>query len=108
MIKINEAFVCKNCKKANDKAQKTCRNHCKFCLYSLHVDKTIPGDRKSGCLSLMEPKYIDYHTNKGFQIIHKCLKCGKEIPNKTADDDNRDLIGEIMQEQNILPPSHQK
>jgi hypothetical protein len=107
-ISINEAFSCKNCKKHNEKALKSCRNHCKFCLCSLHVDKTTPGDRKSDCLGLMKPSYINYHTNKGFQIIHKCLKCGKEIPNITAEDDNRELIIQIMKEQNIVPPTKRK
>ncbi len=30
------------------------RNHCPFCLFSLHVDN-IPGDRNNTCKGLMEP-----------------------------------------------------
>lgn len=38
MRKINESFICVNCKKYVPEAQKTCRNHCPFCLTSMHVD----------------------------------------------------------------------
>ena len=99
-IKINEEFKCKNCKKTNPKAKKTCRNHCKYCLYSLHVDKTTPGDRKSNCFGLMEPiKIID--SKKGKQIVHKCQKCNKIINNKIAEDDNINTIIEIIKKQNL-------
>ncbi|MBT3726257.1 RNHCP domain-containing protein [bacterium] len=30
---------------------------------------------------------IDYKKNKGNMIIHKCLKCNKQILNKIAPDD---------------------
>ena len=36
----------------------------------------------------MEPIDIDYKKNKGNMIKHKCTKCGKEILNKIAPDDN--------------------
>jgi ribosomal protein S14 len=100
-ISINEPFKCKKCGKQNPAAKKTCRNHCRNCLYSLHVDVTIPGDRESTCLNLMEPVLIDFDNKKGYQITHKCLVCGKEIVNKLADDDNLDLVSKIMQIQNM-------
>lgn len=53
----------------------------------------------------MEPCYINYQGSKGYQIIHKCLNCGKKIPNITADDDNLELIAGLMHNQNIIPPS---
>ena len=31
------------------------RNHCPYCLYSLHVDGRVPGDRDSECRSRMAP-----------------------------------------------------
>jgi len=36
----------------------------------------------------MEPVGIDYKKNKGDMIRHKCKKCGKEIPNIVAPDDD--------------------
>ena len=86
---INESFICENCGKEIIKHPEwSARNHCPFCLYSKHLDEKIPWDRKSKCMWLMEPIDIDYKKNKGNMIKHKCLKCGKEILNKIAPDDN--------------------
>ena len=68
------------------------RNHCPKCLWSKHVDKDGPGDRKSQCLGLMKPKGIDYRKKKGWMIVHQCTKCRKEIPNITACDDDQSLL----------------
>ncbi|RKO62771.1 RNHCP domain-containing protein [Caldibacillus debilis] len=61
------------------------RNHCPNCLYSKHVD-IFPGDRKNACRGLMKPVGIDYHSKKGYQLIHQCLKCGAVKRNKIAED----------------------
>lgn len=100
-IAINESFRCKNCKKINPKAEKTCRNHCRFCMFSMHVDQSIPGDRSSKCFGLMEPAFIDYEGKKGYQIMHHCIKCGKAILNKLANDDDLENVALIMKKQNI-------
>ncbi|NIA01814.1 MAG: RNHCP domain-containing protein [Nitrospirae bacterium] len=97
MKKINEPFTCKNCGEKNPKVEKSCRNHCRKCLYSLHVDKNTPGDRESSCKSLMEPSQTAQTGKKGWIIYHKCTKCGKIIPNKVADDDNFEKIIELSQ-----------
>lgn len=91
-ISVNEEFKCLNCGELNLKADKTCRNHCKKCLFSLHVDKEIPGDRLSLCRKLMAPFAIDKSGKKGFVIFHKCLKCGKIAKNRKAEDDSIDTI----------------
>ncbi len=102
-IVMNEQFVCEKCGKPNPPAKQSCRNHCSFCLYSKHVDLEVPGDRKSECLGLMEPVYIEQKGKKGLQIVQQCLKCGKKIPNITAEDDDMDKIIVIMQRQNLTP-----
>ena len=94
-IHINEPFVCQNCGHKNPKSDKSCRNHCRKCLFSLHVDKNSPGDRLSDCHELMEPISISQNSKKGWMIHHKCLKCGKEIPNKAAPDDDFEKIIEL-------------
>lgn len=99
-IKLNPGFTCQKCGHLNPPAEKTCRNHCRHCLYSLHVDLKVPGDRLSRCLSLMEPLKIDQNGKKGFLIVHNCLLCGKIIPNKSAHDDEVDTIIKIIQRQN--------
>lgn len=95
MRKINDSFKCKNCGHVNMPAKKTCRNHCARCLYSLHVDMEIPGDRECDCHSLMAPIAMEKSGKKGIMIIHECLKCRKIQKNKAADDDNINKIIEI-------------
>lgn len=107
-VSINTGFTCNFCGKSSPRAEKTCRNHCINCLYSLHVDAKIPGDRRSGCRGLMEPLYIDYQGKKGYQIIHKCLLCGKQSTNKAAPDDSPETIAQIMQRQNLEPLKRKK
>ena len=45
----------------------------------------------------MKPISADQSGKKGWVINHKCEKCGKMIPNKTADDDSFDKIIELSQ-----------
>ena len=62
-------------------------NHCPKCLYSLHVDKDLPGDRSSTCLGLMKPIGIDKKRGK-YIIIHECTECGKRFKCKVSVEDN--------------------
>lgn len=94
-IVINESFDCENCGEKNPPLPGSCRNHCRKCLFSLHLDKEFPGDRKSECKNLMQPINIEQNKKKGWMIIHKCQKCQKIIPNKAAEDDNFDKIIEL-------------
>lgn len=99
-IHENQGFICINCgKKVLPIKKGSYRNHCPFCLFSLHVDEK-PGDRACECRGLMEPRKIIYNSKKGYQIIHKCKKCGIEKANIICDDltqpDNYDLILKIM------------
>ena len=91
-IAKNENFTCQNCDHKNTKLKGSYRNHCQECLYSLHVDKDLPGDRLSECKNLMAPVDVDQNGKKGWIIYHKCQKCGKMISNMAADDDNFDKL----------------
>ena len=91
-IHVNEEFICEKCGQKNPPLAGGCRNHCKKCLFSKHVDEKVPGDRKSTCNGLMEPIELDKDGRKGYVIIHKCLKCGKLLNNKCASDDDFDAI----------------
>jgi len=85
---INESFICEHCWINIDKHPEwSARNHCPTCLYSKHLDENFPWDRLSKCHWLMQAIDIDYKKNKGNMIIHKCLKCNKQILNKIAPDD---------------------
>ena len=65
----NTGFVCRHCgREVLPLTGGSYRNHCPFCLYSLHVD-IIPGDRASECGGLMEPVGIIHNSGKGWQIV---------------------------------------
>ncbi|MCB9963324.1 MAG: RNHCP domain-containing protein [Rhodospirillales bacterium] len=82
----NTGFVCAHCH-ANISAltNGSYRNHCPVCLYSLHVD-IKPGDRANACRALMAPAGLTHKSQKGWQIIHRCTKCGGISANKVATD----------------------
>jgi hypothetical protein len=60
------------------------RNHCPFCLSSLHVDERGPGDRASDCAGVMDAVDV-VHSKKGWQIVHQCRWCGAMRSNRIAD-----------------------
>jgi hypothetical protein len=64
------------------------RNHCPLCLYSKHVDRSHPGDRRSDCRSLMEPIGTFNRPNGEQMVVHRCRGCGVERHNRVAADDN--------------------
>jgi hypothetical protein len=92
MIPRRESFTCTKCKAEILAKPGIERNHCSHCLSSLHVDLEIPGDRQSPCRSLMEPMTVSPGKRSGYIIIHRCTVCDKIIPNKSAPDDNVDLL----------------
>ncbi len=106
-VKINEQFICLNCGEKNPPADKTCRNHCRRCLHSRHVDELIPGDRASSCEGIMAPIGLDQNPKKGFIILHKCLECGHENRNLAANDDNFDAIIQLSTGKNLGPGENQ-
>ena len=90
-ITRNEPFTCEHCDRSVKRTDESCRNHCPFCLYSKHVDEFGPGDRESMCHGIMKPLRLEKE-REDFIIVHKCIKCGKEISNKAALDDNLDVL----------------
>lgn len=102
-IHKNEGFVCKNCGHNNGKSPSSCRNHCTECLYSLHVDEEVPGDRLSECQGLMEPTAYSHDSKKGYMLEHVCSRCGKTIKNKLADDDNMEIFLSYIEKRRIEP-----
>lgn len=90
-IEKDEEFVCEKCGKKVEKLGYSSRNHCPYCLYSKHVDIN-PGDRSESCHGMLKPIGIEIDSKKGYVIIHKCKKCNAIRKNKSAKDDNMDLI----------------
>jgi len=91
--KLDEQFICENCKQKIEKLKYTTRDHCNYCLYSKHVDIN-PGDRQNQCKGLLRPIGIEKFKNT-YKIIYKCEKCNKIHKNIMANDDNMDLIIEL-------------
>ena len=94
--KNDSAFVCANCGKEVLPMGSSSRNHCPFCLCSLHVDVN-PGDRANECGGIMRPIRSEPDSKHGFIIIHRCEKCGKTVRNRAAHEakvqpDDLDLI----------------
>jgi hypothetical protein len=71
------------------------RNHCSYCLGSLHVDD-LPGDRASGCRALMAPVGLVKKSRKGWQVVHRCTACGHRQPTRLVREgdapDDLDLV----------------
>ena len=93
--KLDEGFVCQNCKKSVTPLGYTSRDHCPYCLFSLHVDIN-PGDRANECGGLLEPIFAIPDPKKDFIIVYKCKKCGQTHRNRAAtrgdSPDNRKLL----------------
>ena len=107
----NTAFDCQNCGAAVlPVTNGSYRNHCPFCLHSLHVDDT-PGDRQSTCGALMPPLRLTRHARKGRQIVHRCARCGVESVNRIAEDtaqpDDADLL-EALSESEPRPDARRR
>lgn len=84
-IKRQEDFTCINCGEKVKGSGYT--NHCPNCLFGMHVDEGVPGDRESSCRGVMKPIGLDKKGDE-YVIIHKCVKCGKVTKNKASKDDN--------------------
>lgn len=92
---IDESFVCQVCGKKVEKLGYTARDHCPFCLCSLHVDEN-PGDRNCNCLGILRPIAIEKAKKDQYKIVYICDKCKMQKKNIAAKDDNFDKILEIM------------
>ncbi len=89
-----EVFKCKHCRRfvCPPPSGGHHRNHCPFCLYSLHVDDQRVGDRMSSCRCRMEPIGSFQRPHGEYALVHRCLSCGLERFNRIAADDDFDLV----------------
>lgn len=97
--KNDSGFICEACGREVEPLGYTSRNHCPYCLASLHLDNN-PGDRAAGCGGIMDAVKSEPDPKKGFIIYHKCRKCGAVKRNRAALDargqqDNMDLLIEL-------------
>ena len=99
--KNDGGFICVNCEKEVSPLKYTSRNHCPYCLYSLHVD-IMPGDRNNTCMGILEPVLSEPGNNlkKSYIITFRCKKCGGQTRNKAASDDNTKLLINLTNPEN--------
>lgn len=83
--KNDSGFICQNCGKEVEPLGSSSRNHCPFCLCSIHIDIN-PGDRENTCLGIMDAIKAEINPKKGYVLVHKCRKCGEVKRNRAAFD----------------------
>ena len=92
--KNDSGFICASCGKTVEPLKYSSRDHCPYCLCSLHVDIN-PGDRANECKGILKPIDLEYSQNKGYVIIYRCEKCHQLHKNKVAEDDNKEIIRKV-------------
>lgn len=50
-----------------------------------------PGDRASNCKGMMEPVLV-MASRDGWILTHRCVVCGHEKKNRSADSDDREAL----------------
>ena len=99
------AFVCAHCHQTvpGAAAGTEHRNHCPWCLWSLHVD-LLPGDRRCGCKGPMEPIAVWVRRDGEWAIVHRCQRCGGIRTNRIAGDDNELALMSLAAQPLARPP----
>ncbi len=100
-----ETFTCKVCGKTvvPTGAGTDHRNHCPYCLSSLHLDNE-PGDREANCGGVMEPIAVWVRKDGEWALIHRCRICGALSSNRIAADDNPMKLMSIAMKPISSPP----
>lgn len=81
--KNDDGFVCLHCGKEVSPLGYTSRDHCPFCLWSVHVDIN-PGDRANDCRGALVPVKVETSAKKGYVIVYRCERCGEIHRNRAA------------------------
>jgi DNA-directed RNA polymerase subunit RPC12/RpoP len=89
-LSFSRSFQCGHCgvEVSLDAPGTSHRNHCPSCLWSRHLDRNVPGDRKADCTGGMEPIAVTVRGESRWVLIHRCTHCGRLRLNRTAADDN--------------------
>lgn len=84
------SFRCRRCRLdvSTDAPGTRHRNHCPSCLWSLHVDDDVPGDRAADCAASMEPIAVCVRGDGEWALVHRCAGCDAVRVNRIAGDDN--------------------
>lgn len=101
----DEVFTCSHCGRevVPMGAGSDHRNHCPYCLHSLHLD-IEPGDREADCGGIMEPVAVWVRKHGEWALIHRCRRCGFFSSNRIAADDNPVMLMSIAMKPIGNPP----
>lgn len=83
-IARDEAFTCVHCGRDVPPGGRRPRDHCPWCLHSVHVDE-VPGDRAAECGGVLVPVALEPGP-KGTSLRYRCAACGAERRNRVLDD----------------------
>ena len=100
-----DSFVCSLCGRqvVPEGAGSQHRNHCPYCLTSLHLD-VAPGDRAADCGGRMEAVAVWVRRDGEWALIHRCACCGALSSNRIAADDNPLLLMSLALRPLAEPP----
>ena len=100
-----ESFTCRHCGRlvTPGEAGSAHRNHCPYCLHSLHLD-IEPGDREADCGGQMEPVAVWVRKHGEWAIVHRCKRCGTFSSNRVAADDSPVMLMSIAMKPIASPP----
>ena len=99
------AFVCEHCQQtvAGAPPGTEHRNHCPWCLWSVHLD-IRPGDRRSSCRDLMEPIAVAVARGGEWLIVHRCGRCKVIRVNRIGGDDSELVLMSLAARPLAQPP----
>lgn len=80
------------------------RNHCPGCLWSRHLDATVPGDRAADCGGSMEPIAVCVRADGEWALVHRCSGCATVHVNRIAGDDNPLMLMRLAVRPLAQPP----
>lgn len=83
-IRRDEGFQCQHCGADVQAHGRTARDHCPYCLRSLHVD-VVPGDRSANCGGILDPVGADTRGSE-ISIRYICRTCGAARRNRAIPD----------------------
>ena len=83
--KNDSGFICENCGAAVEPLGSSSRDHCPYCLCSIHIDN-MPGDRANPCHGILDPVRVELNPKKGYVIVYRCRRCGEIKRNCAAND----------------------
>lgn len=82
--RLDEAFRCAHCGRDTPPHGRTARDHCPWCLRSLHVD-VIPGDRAADCGGILDPIALELRHGEPI-VTFVCRRCGQQKRNRAVED----------------------